>query len=499
MYEKLAGMTGTASTEAEEFHKIYKLEVLPIPTNLEFQAFRKDSELIEISQKDKQGYRYTYYAQRADAKKTPIFWRRQDYPDVVYRSEEAKMRAITQDMIRYHIKGRPLLIGTTSVEHSERLSDRIQAEPLRRYAQVELIRNAYLEKNHIEVIERAIPELQILNKPISDLDTGELRPLARSLDLSLNPEDPKNLDNLLQIFDLEQEDLPRLLKTLQAGIPHNVLNARKHDEESQIIASAGAYGAVTIATNMAGRGVDIKLGGELPEDIYKDTNRVLGRVDEDPYDLTIEERRQALLALTPDQYGLYEESVKAFLQYMEEMQKVRDLGGLHVIGSERHEARRIDNQLRGRAARQGDPGSSRFYLSLEDELMRLFGGPQVEALWKRMFFDESLPLEMNLLGRLVEQSQGRVEGANFDIRKHLLEYDDVLNSQRKRIFSERDRVFTKENLSEDILDMLHTELQQRIPQALKDSEGPWKLLAYLDEIQPGFGYEHIGQLSFRLS
>jgi preprotein translocase subunit SecA len=498
MYEKLAGMTGTASTEAEEFHKIYKLDVLSIPTNLEYQAFRKDAELVEVSKKDKQGYRFNYYTRKNDINQVPLFWRRQDYPDSVYRSEEGKLRAITQELMYYYIKGRPLLIGTTSVEHSERLADRIQAEPLRRLCQVLLIRRTYQDKNNIELFERAVPELEILNKPISDLDISEMRPLARSLDMSLNVEDPINLEKLSRIMGLDEEDRPRLIKALQGGVSHNVLNARKHDEESQIIARAGAFGSVTIATNMAGRGVDIKLGGELPEEILKDTNRVLGRVDEDPYDMTLEERRRALQALPVEQYGIYEESVKTFLQYIEEMEKVRDLGGLHVIGSERHEARRIDNQLRGRAARQGDPGSSRFYLSLEDDLMRLFGGPQVESLWKRMFFDESLPLEMNLLGRLVEQSQGRVEGSNFDVRKHLLEYDDVLNSQRKRIYSQRDRVFTKENLSEDVLDMLRTELQQRIPQALKDEEGPWKLLAYLDEIQPGFGYEDIVQLSFPL-
>ncbi|MCE1254331.1 MAG: hypothetical protein LWX83_12390, partial [Anaerolineae bacterium] len=495
MYEKLAGMTGTAATESEEFHKIYKLEVLSIPTNLEYQSFRKDAELVEVNKKDTQGYKYTYYARRDDPER-PRYYRRQDYPDVVYRSEEGKLRAITQEMLYYHVKGRPLLVGTTSVEHSERLSNRISAEPLRRLAQTLIIRKVYLDKNNLEMLERAVPELQILNKAINELDPGDLRPLARSLEISLNPEEAQNLEILRRALGLNQEDLPRLVKVLQAGIPHNVLNARKHDEESQIIARAGAYGAVTIATNMAGRGVDIKLGGELPEEIYKDTNRVLGRLDEDPYDLTLADRRDALQALDPEQYGIYEESVKTFLQYMEEMQKVRDLNGLHVIGSERHEARRIDNQLRGRAARQGDPGSSRFYLSLEDDLMRLFGGPQVENLWKRMFFDESLPLEMNLIGRLVEQSQTRVEGSNFDVRKHLLEYDDVLNSQRSRIYSQRDRVFTKDNLSEDILDMLHTELQQRIPQALKDKEGPWKLLAYLDEIQPGFGYEEITQLSF---
>ncbi|NMB58258.1 MAG: preprotein translocase subunit SecA, partial [Chloroflexi bacterium] len=201
---------------------------------------------------------------------------------------------------------------------------------------------------------------------------------------------------------------------------------------------------------MAGRGVDIKLGGELPEDILADVNHVLEKSGFDPYGINNEERLKQLQKLPADQFGLKEESVKAFLQYMDDMERVRALGGLHVIGSERHEARRIDNQLRGRAARQGDPGSSRFYLSLNDELMRLFGVPNVENLLKRLNIDESLPIERGMVGRMVEQSQERVEGANFDVRKHLLEYDDVLNTQRKRIYSQRDMVFTKEDLSSDV-------------------------------------------------
>ncbi len=166
-----------------------------------------------------------------------------------------------------------------------------------------------------------------------------------------------------------------------------------------------------------------------------------------------------------------------------------------MIGSERHEARRIDNQLRGRSARQGDPGSSRFYLSLEDELMRLFGGGQAENLMKAFNLDPSIPIESGMLGKLVEQAQERVEGNNFDIRKHLLEYDDVLNMQRKTIYGERDHVFEKEDLQEDVLEMLRTELQKRVPEALQDEEGPWKLLAYLEEIQPTMSFEPEGVLA----
>jgi preprotein translocase subunit SecA len=501
MYQKLSGMSGTALTEAEEFWKIYKLDVLPIPTNLEFQAGRSNSLFQSLDGKDELGYKFTYYARRDDPNRAPIFWRRKDYPDVVFRTEEAKLRAMIQEIVQFHIMGRPQLVGTTSVEHSERLSSRLSAENIRRLLQALLLRDYYLEMKNIEVVERGIPELLPLNTPIDKLDTGVMRQLARSLGIamSMNPEDPSNIDRLLRILNLQPEHTERLAKVILAGIPHQVLNARKHDEESKIIAKAGAFGAVTIATNMAGRGVDIKLGGDMDEEILGDVNRILDRAGFDAYNMTHDMRRQALQGLSEEDFGIYGESVEAFFQYMREMEQVRALGGLHVVGSERHEARRIDNQLRGRAARQGDPGSSRFYLSLDDELMRLFGGKQVEGLLARLNIDESLPIESGLVGRLVEQSQERVEGANFDVRKHLLEYDDVLNAQRKRIYEQRDRVFVKDDLSDDLADMLQTELQQRIPQALKESDGAWKLAAYLDEIQPPIAFEELRFPSFSLS
>ena len=261
----------------------------------------------------------------------------------------------------------------------------------------------------------------------------------------------------------------------------------RHTEKSQIIAGAGAFGAVTIATNMAGRGVDIKLGGDLAEEIISAVNRVLRRAGyKDPFDMPLEERRQALQKVDPTQYGLYEAEVKHFLQYFEDMERVKQRGGLHVIGSERHEARRIDNQLRGRSARQGDPGSSRFYLSLEDDLMRLFGGDQVSGLMQRLKVDDSLPLEARMVSGIIENSQHRVEGANFDVRKHLLEYDDVLNQQREQIYSQRDRIFTKEDLTEDVDEMLQSEVEKRVELGLTDEEGPWKLIAWLEQVQPPF-------------
>jgi preprotein translocase subunit SecA len=500
MYEKLAGMTGTALTEAEEFYKIYKLDVLPIPTNLDYMA-EYGSEFQSFETKDDQGYKFVAYARRDDTAKSPIFFRRKDFPDVVYRTEEAKLRAVSLEVIRFNVIGRPQLVGTTSVEHSERLSDRLGAESIRRLLQIQLIRHVYMKKNKIEASERAIDELKPLNKPLPELEMGALRNFVRTLklEISLSLEDPDNLDRLVEILELAPEDKPRLVKALQGGIAHQVLNARKHDEESMIIARAGAFGAVTIATNMAGRGVDIKLGDELPEDLLAVIVRVLhSNGYPDPYEMTNEQRKQALLKLSPEQIGIYDESARAFLEYMDNNVKVRHLGGLHVIGTERHEARRIDNQLRGRAARQGDPGSSRFYLSLEDELMRLFGGSQAESLFKRLNIDEGLPIESGIIGGLVAQSQERVEGSNFDVRKHLLEYDDVLNDQRKRIYGQRDRVFEKEDLSDDVIDMLRNELQVRIPKSLKDDEGPWKLLAYLDQVQPPIDFEDIFYPSYNL-
>ncbi len=498
MYDKLSGMSGTAVTEAEEFWKIYKLDVLPIPTNLEYVATRPDSSFQTVDAKDDRGYKYTYYTRRDDSNKKPIYWKRQDFPDMVFRTEEGKLRAISQEIMHFYVIGRPQLVGTTSVEHSERLSDRLGADMIRRLAQVLLMRDIFIEDKKVEITERAIPELQPLYQPLEKVETNELRQLARSLgiNMSFNPEDAENVERLLRLFDLEPANKERLIKALQGGIPHLVLNARKHDEESKIIARAGSFGAVTIATNMAGRGVDIKLGGELDEELLGDVNHVLTKAGYDAYNMNNEERRQALAKLTAEDYGIYEDQVRAFLQYLTEMEQVRELGGLHVVGSERHEARRIDNQLRGRAARQGDPGSSRFYLSLGDDLMRLFGGQQVEGLMARLKLDESLPIESGIVGRLVEQSQERVEGSNFDVRKHLLEYDDVLNAQRKRIYEQRDKVFVKEDLSEDISEMLRTELQQRVPQALKDEEGPWKLVAYLDEIQPPIVYDDLYHPSF---
>ncbi len=486
MYKKLAGMTGTALTEAEEFHKIYKLEVAPIPAHLEYQAYGKNPTLVEIKAKDEEGYPYSYFARIGETK--PLFYRRKDYPDVIFRTVEAKLRAIVTEIVRYHALGRPILVGTTSVEASERLSNRLKAEAVRRLMQYKLIRDFYLRANNLEEDGRLIPDLVPFNEPIDKISPDALRAFIKPYGMTnLSLDDEGNLQTLLGLLRLPETAKNRLKSVLQGGVPHQVLNARKHTEESQIIARAGAFGAVTIATNMAGRGVDIKLGGELAEEVVTAVNRVLCKAGyRDAFDMTLQERREALKKLEPSAYGIYDAEVKRFLGYFDDMERVKELGGLHVIGSERHEARRIDNQLRGRAARQGDPGSSRFYLSLQDDLMRLFGGEQVSGIMERLKIDDSLPLETRLVSNVIESSQTRVEGANFDVRKHLLEYDDVLNKQRQQIYNQRDRIFLKEDLSEDVADMLEAEVTKRVKAGLADEEGPWKLIAWLEQVQPPF-------------
>ena len=494
MYEKLSGMTGTAVTESEEFNEIYGLDPIAIPTNLDYVASLPESYLETRKGKEPEtGFEYIYYIDRSDPQETPIFWKRKDYSDQIYLSEEAKLRAIVQEILSYHVIGRPLLVGTTSVENSEQLSSRLDGPDIRTLAYILMIREGWLRKHNRQADGRRIPALQPLNTPLPEISNAELRRFVRDLelDLTLNIKAPDNLQMLLYILGLDPAYQERLAEVLRRGISHNVLNARKHTEESQIIAGAGAFGAVTIATSMAGRGVDIKLGGELAEEIMANVVRVLSRAGiEDPYKLTMEEQKASLKQLSPEEYGIYDTEVNYFLQHMEDKERVKELGGLHVIGSERHEARRIDNQLRGRAARQGDPGSSRFYLSLEDELMARFGGQQMEAMMNRLQVDESLPITNPLVDRVVEQSQNRVEGANFDIRKHLLEYDDVLNTQREKIYQQRERVFTKSDLSEDLLEMLEIEVRRRVETLFFDNAGAnpegqdWRLLSWLEQIQP---------------
>ncbi len=314
MYRKLAGMTGTAATEAEEFSKIYDLDVVVIPTH------------------------------------RPMI--RVDYPDLVYKTERAKFAAVIDEIAERHEQGQPVLVGSTSIEKSEILS--------------ELLR--------------------------------------------------------------------------RRGIPHQVLNAKQHEREAGIVAQAGRPGAVTIATNMAGRGVDILLGGN-PEGLAREQLRRQG------VDLTAVEPEVWEAALA-----------EARETYERDHERVVSLGGLHVIGTERHEARRIDNQLRGRSGRQGDPGSSRFFVSLEDDLMRRFGGQSIAGIMDRLGVEENVPIEHKLVTRAIENSQVKVEGYNFDLRKHVLEYDDVVNQQRELIYEQRRLILQEENLRPIIAEMIREQV-----------------------------------------
>ncbi|MBL7183742.1 MAG: preprotein translocase subunit SecA [Anaerolineae bacterium] len=337
LYEKLAGMTGTAATEEEEFYKIYGFEVVVIPTN---------RPMIRI-----------------------------DHPDVVYCTEKAKRKAIVREIADCYKVGRPVLVGTTSIEKSEELSRELAAR----------------------------------------------------------------------------------------GIKHQVLHAKNHTKEAGIIARAGEPGAVTVATQMAGRGVDVKLGGELPMETIKVAHRVLREQGIDPFRATSAQLNSAIAVVDPD-YALRRE-------------KVLSLDGLQIIVTERHEARRIDNQLRGRSGRQGDPGSSRFYISLEDDLMRRFGGERVKGFMEWAGMEEDIPIEHDLVTKSIENAQSRVEGYNFDIRKRLLEYDDVLNRQRQLIYDQRYRILTKDNLHPDVWAMIEEELDRGL-------ESELEFVAYLDQILP---------------
>jgi len=313
LYKKLAGMTGTAATEAEEFSKIYNLEVVEVPTN-----------------------------------KLMV---REDLVDRIYKSEHGKWQAVVREIKERHAKGQPILVGTISIERNEFLSDLLERE----------------------------------------------------------------------------------------GVPHKLLNAKNHEKEAETIAQAGRVGAVTIATNMAGRGVDIILGGNPPSP--------------------------------------------------EEARKVRELGGLHVIGTERHESRRIDNQLRGRAGRQGDPGSTQFYVSMQDDLMKIFASDTMRSLMDRLGLPEDVPIENSLVSKSLESAQKKVEGHNFDIRKHLLEYDDVLNKHREVIYKKRDDILgitEKGSLRDEILKLVEQEIEQVV---LFHTSNPNELEWNIEEI-----YESVGTI-----
>ena len=338
LYKKLAGMTGTADTEAAEFNSTYKIEVAIVPTN---------RELI-----------------------------RDEYPDLVYRSEREKIDAVVEEIIECHKSGRPVLVGTINIEKSERLAS--------------------------------------------------------------------------------------ILK--RRGIPHHVLNAKNHSKEAEIIAQAGRKGAVTISTNMAGRGTDILLGGNPEFLASSKTNTNEG----------------------PE----YEEALKDFQAYCKtEHDEVVKSGGLHVLGTERHESRRIDNQLRGRSGRQGDPGSSRFFLSLEDDLLRIFGSDRIKGLMEKLGMEEGVPIEAKMVTRAIENAQKRVEAHHFEMRKHLLEYDDVMNKQREVIYSMRRDILEATDVLDQIKEIASAILDSIVDLHLPESEhfDDWDVEAFAGAVESQYG------------
>jgi preprotein translocase subunit SecA len=419
MYGKLAGMTGTAATEAQEFHEIYQLDVVTIPTN---------RPLVRLTS-----------------------------PDVVYKTEAEKFLAVVEEIAELNQRGQPVLVGTISIEKSERLS-RMLKEPGPILAHIATVcRWASEELKKESLAEALVMRLtQLLGRPamLTEDAAAELLGLLKAAT-------PKS--TLVFRF----EDLVRLAKTLRAvkaGIPHNVLNAKYHEHEARIVAQAGRLGAVTIATNMAGRGTDILLGGN-PQFLADDAVReAAGHAV--PTAVGTRSREQA----GPDQ-PLTEDERRALVeqcarQAAEDHEKVVALGGLHMLGTERHEARRIDNQLRGRCGRQGDPGSSRFYLSFQDDLMRIFGSDRIAKLMEFKWFqwEEGLPIEHPWVTKSIETAQRRVEGQNFDARKHLLEYDNVMNRQREVIYEQRRRILEGIDLK-GLVDGIIEELAEELVEA----------------------------------
>jgi preprotein translocase subunit SecA len=412
LYHKLAGMTGTAKTEEPEIRKIYGMDVVVVPTNL------------------------------------PMI--RKDQSDVIYKTEDQKFRALVLEVLQKHVKGQPVLVGTRSIEVSERLSDRLKVgERIQLQAMILILRDKLVSakgtpKDEVERFHG------ILNGPLDQMDIYKLSPVAKALDVPLDGLHPDNVAALKRLLDItSNEDVLRA--ALEDGIPHAVLNAKYHEREAEIIAEAGRKHAVTIATNMAGRGVDIMLGGHLDPNV---------------------EPEPTVVKLSSGIDKKYPTKTSA---------EVAELGGLAIIGSERHESRRIDRQLRGRSGRQGDPGETRFYLSLEDELWRLFGdrGRSLLGGWP-----EWEQLEARILTAAIERAQKKVEETHFGQRKHTLEYDDVMNKHREVIYKQRREILEGADLRETILDHAYEMVQDAVERHC-GSEIPqdeWEIRALYDEL-----------------
>ncbi|MBM3494658.1 MAG: preprotein translocase subunit SecA, partial [Armatimonadetes bacterium] len=383
LYLKLAGMTGTAKTEEDEFRKIYGLDVVVVPTH------------------------------------RPMI--RRDNPDVIYKLAEHKYRGIAAEILRLYAKQQPVLVGTRSIEMSERVSSRITYDRLQVLAMVSIVRpkleSAKLDKARREAYSA------LLNQDLDTLTLGKLTPLLKEFAVAPDPLAEANLRETATLIGLEpdEETLNNLDEALRHGIPHNILNAKYHEKEAVIISQAGRKGGVTIATNMAGRGVDILLGGK--PDSQSDESDKSDKSDEsDEFD----ESEPALSYRRGGKPSVLDSVTSSTPEeHQQAAAEVCNLGGLFILGTERHESRRIDNQLRGRSGRQGDPGESRFFVSLEDELWRLFGDRSQHPLLRTWPDDQAM--DAKILSRMIQRAQKKVEEHHFEIRKHVLQYDDVMN------------------------------------------------------------------------
>jgi preprotein translocase subunit SecA len=471
MYKKLAGMTGTAETEAAEFEKIYNLEIIIVPTN---------RSLI-----------------------------RHEYADVVYRTEREKFNAVIEEIKEYHLRGQPVLVGSIAIEKSERLSLALKKGGVVPARLQEAGKAAGLEGPKLKIwmerlaqvphpgldwLIRAGVELSTIKEMLnqgryktltSDVNgTGQtfleavLKRAPKGYPYSeLPPADESVLPGLIALAkDTEEKYLPVLdcliaLRCPPTRIPevlsmkevkHNVLNAKQHEREALIVAQAGRVGAVTVSTNMAGRGTDILLGGN-PETMAREEFRKSPEkyreqgINPDPPERPPEGSGTDVFGGYVEAYAAWRKQWAEFIDRFKsvtdtEHAKVVALGGLHILCTERHEARRIDNQLRGRAGRQGDPGSSRFYLSLEDDLLRIFAGERISNIMHKLGMEEGVPIESRLISKRIEAAQKAVEAQNFESRKHLLEYDDVMNKQRETIYGLRRQLLEGSDQKEFVMD-----------------------------------------------
>jgi preprotein translocase subunit SecA len=471
MYKKLAGMTGTAETEAAEFEKIYNLEIVVVPTN-----------------------------------KTLI---RHEFPDLVYRTEREKFNAAIEEIKEYHLRGQPVLVGSIAIEKSERLSAALKKSGVAPARLQELAREAGLEGPKLRIWAERLAEshgpavewmvragvpattvqkmlkddryksmlagvngtrrafLQaILKRAPKDYHAHQLPPVddayAERIVALLQSADEKHLAVLDYLIEI-RSPLTRLVEVLgMKEIKHNILNAKQHEREAQIVAQAGREGAVTVSTNMAGRGTDILLGGN-PEAMAREEFRKSPEkyreqgINPEPPERPPEGSPDEIYRAYVEEYSQWREKWNGFISHFKtvtdvEHERVVELGGLHILCTERHEARRIDNQLRGRAGRQGDPGSSRFYLSLQDDLMRIFAKDWVSGFMQKLGMEEGTAIESRMISKRIEAAQKAVEAQNFESRKHLLEYDDVMNKQRETIYGLRRQLLEGQEQKEFVLE-----------------------------------------------